>query len=91
MEQENFSLGQSSSGFSRMTSQVVHYVGVYFPCKVLGDAVWERRGGLGTNFIVSISETAVLPLLNSTRKKVSLGCSHGIRPAMGMSMYLRLF
>ena len=56
-----------------------------------GDAVWERAGGLGANFSVSISETAVLPCLNSTRKKESLGCSHGIRPAMGVSTYLRLF
>lgn len=74
-----------------MTSQAVPYVGAYFPCKVVGDAVWERTGGLDTNAGVCISETAVLPLLNCTREKVSLGCSHGIRPVMGMSEYLRVF
>lgn len=74
-----------------MTSQVVHRVSEYFPCKVVGDAAWERSEGLGTNFSASISETAVLPLLKSVRKKVSLGHSHRIRLAVAMSMYLRLF
>lgn len=91
MEQENFSLGHSGSVLFRMTSHVVHHVGVYFPGKVVRDAVWERTGGLGTNFAVYISETAVLPLLSRTRKKVSLECSHKITPAVGMSVYLRLF
>lgn len=93
VEQENFSVGLSSSGLSRMSSQVVHCVGEYSPSKVVGDVVWERTGGLGANFSVRISETAVLPLLNDIRKKVSLGCSHRlrIRPAMGMNVYLREF
>lgn len=69
----------------------MHHVGVYFPGKVVRDAVWEGTGGLGTNFGVYISETVVLPLLNRTRKKVALECSHKITPATGMSVYLRLF
>lgn len=50
VEQENFSLGHSSTGLSRMTSQVVQGAGAHFPCKVVEDAVWEKTGRLGTNF-----------------------------------------
>jgi len=69
----------------------MHHVNACFPCQVVGDAVWERTGLLGTYFSLYVSETAVLPLVNCMRKKVSLGCSHRIRPDAGMRIYFNYF
>lgn len=71
MEQENFSLGHSSTGLSKMISQVVQGAGAHFPCKVVEDAVWEKTGRLGTNFSEYLRGSCTLTLTQSQEESVS--------------------